>query len=328
MRSFPALLRRELWEHTALYRLPLALILLVFLGNLATILWGSDVGIYVALKSRSIHVGNVNEMASSGAGFGQVAGLSESIRLVMAGIGMMIYSVMWLLVAIYALDSLFKERKDKSILFWKSLPVSDVEIVLSKLVTAVVVIPLIAFVAVAVSQLLTWFMQGMALGELPDALATLWDYAGLPHFWVGFLFLEIEQLLWFFPLVGWLLLCSAWAKKSPATWAFALPLLLSFIDSAFRLHTGFTQLLSERLSFGLFTLGPVATRDGGKIEGMDGLMKTVDSLVTSSFGELMQYLFRPEVLGGLVVGVIFVALATLIRRRRGDESNLLIPTGA
>ena len=328
MRSFMVLLRRELWEHTSLYRLPLALLLLVFLGNLATILWGSDVGIYVALKSQSIRIGNVNEMASSGAGAGHMAGISESIRLVMTSIGVMIYSVMLLLVAIYALDALFKERKDKSILFWKSLPVTDTAIVLSKLVTAVVVIPVIAYATVVASQVLTWLMQGLALGDMPHALATLWGYARLPHFWAGFFFLEVEQMLWFFPLVGWSLLCSAWARKSPATWAFALPLLLSFIDSAFRLHTGFTQLLMERLSFGISSLGGVAAVGRVKVESLEDLMKTMDRLVTSSFGELMHYLSQPDVLGGLVVGGIFIALAILIRRRRGDESNALLPIGA
>ena len=328
MRSFLTLLRRELWEHTSLYRLPLALLLLVFLGNLAVMLWGSDVGIYVALENRAIHIGNVNEMLSSGAKGGHVAGLSESIRLVMTSIGMMIHFVMLLLLAIYALDSLFRERKDKSILFWKSLPVSDSKIVLSKLVTAMLVIPLIAFITVMVAQIMTWFMQGMALGDMPDALATLWGYARLPYYWSGFLFLGIEQILWLFPLIAWLLLCSAWAKKSPATWAFVLPMLLAFIDSAFRLHTGFTRLLMDRLSLGMPSLDGIVGRNGMNREGADGVVGIVDNMTTSSFAELLQFLFRADTLIGIAVGVLFVLLTIYLRRRRGDESNMLIPTGA
>jgi ABC-2 type transport system permease protein len=328
MRSFLTLLHRELWEHTSLYRLPLALLLLVFLGNLAVMLWGSDVGIYVALENRAIRIGNVNEMLANGVKGGHVAGLSESMRLIMTSIGMMIHFVMLLLLAIYAQDSLFRERKDKSILFWKSLPVSDSKIVLSKLVTAVVVIPVIAFLTVMAAQIMTWFMQGMALGDMPDALGTLWGHARLPYYWSGFFFLGIQQVVWLFPLVAWLLLCSAWAKKSPATWAFVLPMLLMFIDSAFRLHTGFTRLLMDRLSLGMPSLDNIRGKDGMGGETADGVLGIVDSMTTSSLANLLQFLSRADTLAGIAVGGLFILLAILIRRRRGDESNLLISTGA
>ena len=315
MRSFMALLRRELWEHRLLPCLLPFLLLFGFLVNLLD-------------SINPIPIDNVNEMASNSAGTGHAAGSYESIRLDLSSIGGELYVIMLILVLIYALDALFKERKDKSILFWKSLPVTDTAIVLSKLVTAVVTIPLIVYVTVVALQVLTWLMLGLSVGDTPYALAPLWEYLNLPHFWIGFFFQEVKLMLWLFPLVGWLLLCSAWAGKSPATWAFMLPLLLVFIDSAFRLHTGLDKLLFDRLFIGVFFPGSAGTAGRDEVEDLEDFMRVIDSLMTSELDNLMHYLSRPDVLGGLVVGGIFIALAILIRRRRGDESNALLPIGA
>src|SRR5206468_10746510 len=52
----------------------------------------------------------------------------------------------------YCLDALYGERRDRSILFWKSLPVSDVMAVLSKLAIPIVILPLLSFAVTVATQ--------------------------------------------------------------------------------------------------------------------------------------------------------------------------------
>ncbi|MGC1458667.1 MAG: hypothetical protein WA825_10345, partial [Steroidobacteraceae bacterium] len=112
------LIRRELWEHRALWIAPLAVAALLLLLAI---------------------IGKTN------ADFGQVA-LPEQRRALFAVI--MAYAVVpqFLVLGIvswmYAGDCLYAERKDRSILFWKSMPVSDTLTVLSKLLLVVVLVPL------------------------------------------------------------------------------------------------------------------------------------------------------------------------------------------
>jgi ABC-2 type transport system permease protein len=58
----------------------------------------------------------------------------------------------------YCLDALYGERRDRSILFWKSLPVSDLTTVLSKATIALVVLPLVTFAVIVATQfvMLLW----------------------------------------------------------------------------------------------------------------------------------------------------------------------------
>ena len=54
----------------------------------------------------------------------------------------------------YCLDALYGERRDRSILFWKSLPVSDLTTVLSKASIPIVVLPLLTFAVTVATQLI------------------------------------------------------------------------------------------------------------------------------------------------------------------------------
>jgi ABC-2 type transport system permease protein len=116
----------------------------------------------------------------------------------------------------YCLGTLYDERRDRSILFWKSLPVSDAMTVLSKLVTALCVAPLIAIaLGVAASLLLVLIactalsangvnLFGVVFGARDFYLAPLGVVALLPVY-----------VVWALPTVGWLLLVSSWARRPP-----------------------------------------------------------------------------------------------------------------
>src|SRR5690606_25376648 len=124
------------------------------------------------------------------------------------------------------IGALYDERKDRSVLFWKSLPVSDGETVLSKVVSATVTVPLLA-TAVAIATMLVFLLMlsvmVMAHGGNPWEL--IWG-PGNPLLIAVYALAAIPvYALWALPIVGWLMLCSAWARSVPFLWALLVPVL-------------------------------------------------------------------------------------------------------
>jgi ABC-2 type transport system permease protein len=129
-------------------------------------------------------------------------------------------------VFFYCLGSLYDERKDRSILFWKSLPVSDRDTVISKSLTALFVGPLIAVAFALVLSLLVLFslmvlaafhglnLFGLVLGDKNFYLVFLQILSFIPVY-----------VLWALPTVGYLLFVSSWAKTKPFLWAVGVPVL-------------------------------------------------------------------------------------------------------
>jgi len=318
MNSFIALLQRELWEHTSLLKVPAGLLLLFFLANLAVILWGTESNVYITIQDQSTQITNLVEAFNSQQ-HDVVEKISDAVKGIMLAIGVVIHSVLQILIIFYVLEALFKERKDRSILFWKSLPLSDTEVVVSKLVIALVVVPVISFVTIMIGQLLTLVMQGFMLREITDALSILWQHAKLPHLWNGYFFLRVEQSLWFFPVIGWMLFCSAWARKSPFALAILLPMLLIFIDSAFRLHTGISEMLLERSPIVVPAVSSVMIGfEMADTTDVDSLTALIDRFVMQGFNELFGFLINIKVLSGILVGMLFTLAAIWTRRRQGE----------
>src|SRR2546425_188736 len=83
----------------------------------------------------------------------------------------------FLIGVFYCLDALYGERRDRSVLFWKSLPVSDLTIVLSKASIPFVVIPLGTWVITAVTQAIMLLLAG---GRLMGTGLSVWFHVS---FW-------------------------------------------------------------------------------------------------------------------------------------------------
>jgi len=140
--------------------------------------------------------------------------------------------VLAFVVFFYSLSSLYDDRKDKSILFWKSMPVSDTQTVLSKLFTILVVTPvvpliigffifIIFFCTVAIcAQILGVNLAGPALGMSDLYLLPLQVLACLPIY-----------ILWAFPSVAWFMMVSAWAPRFPILWAVGIPVIIGVLIS-------------------------------------------------------------------------------------------------
>lgn len=285
MRRFTWALRRELWENRWLYLAPVAIAVALLLGFIAyAFRLPGTIAALRTLDAAHLHRGLVEP-------YDIVAGIMMGIGLIIA--------------AIYCVDALYGERRDRSILLWKSLPVSDLETVLAKLAIPILVLPLICWALTVVLQLLMLGVSSAILsahGEsaamlraetqvLPNAIALLYHLVALHG--IGFA-----------PIYGWLLLVSAWAPRAPLAWAILPPAAIGIIERLAFGTTGFVHLLISPLSGG----GNASQGATSPMAGRGGLM---DELMQPS---IAQFLAAPALWIGLVIATLFVLGATRVRR--------------
>jgi ABC-2 type transport system permease protein len=125
----------------------------------------------------------------------------------------------------YLLDCLYAERKDRSILFWKSLPVSDGLTVWAKLLVGVVIVPFGVFALALLANLVFTVILGArtALGSLPPVFT--WNSYEWLRTEAVMLLATLLAVLWYAPIAAYLLLVSAWVRRAPILWA-TLPLVI------------------------------------------------------------------------------------------------------
>jgi ABC-2 type transport system permease protein len=228
----PVLIRREFWEHRALWIAPLAMAVLILLGGA----FGS-----VHFDPAGMHFG-AGRPDFEPQGSPAVFALSHWALVVPQ------YFVMVVVLFFYLLDCLYAERKDRSILFWKSLPVSDTVTVLSKLGVAFVVVPLGVYALAIATDLVASGIFALRFHESASAAAFMtWDtgvWLRVHALLLGGLFVMV---LWYAPVAAYLLLVSAWAGRHVFLWAVLPPLLIVLAEwIAFR-TTNSAQLLGYRL---------------------------------------------------------------------------------
>src|SRR6202048_890472 len=136
----------------------------------------------------------------------------------------------------YSLDALYGERRDRSILFWKSLPVSDLTAVLSKLTIPLVILPLLSFAIAVVTQFVMLLLSSAVLLGSGLSVGTLGTRMSFFHMSLMLLYhILTVHGLWYAPIYGWLLLVSAWAPRAPFIWAFLPPVVIWGVEKiAFR----------------------------------------------------------------------------------------------
>ena len=202
-RPFYWSVRRELWENRSIYIAPVAAGLLAFCGFLIS-------AIGLPERRRAVLLLDLEQQR-------------QRIEVPYDVAAMMLMFTSFIVGVFYCLDALHGERRDRSILFWKSLPVSDLTTLLSKLTIPLVVLPLLTFAVIIVTHVLMWLWTAVLL--LANGLP-LTTSAQLPLFrsWVVLLYGFIAIKLWHAPIYAWLLLVSAWARRATFLWA-VLPIL-------------------------------------------------------------------------------------------------------
>jgi ABC-2 type transport system permease protein len=203
------LMRREFWEHRGLWLVPTIVAALLSLATLVSV-------------SFDFHGNHVPSLGAEQ----QLMVLNMSQMM----FALIIYVAAAFVVGFYALDCLYAERKDRSILFWKSLPVSDGMTVLSKFLVAVVAVPLLVFVLAIVSQMLAFLIWELrvATGNAPNVVR--WDGLGWLRGVTVIFLITVLASLWYAPVIAASLLLSAWLKKAPLLWSVLGPVLLVMFE--------------------------------------------------------------------------------------------------
>ncbi len=278
-RPFLWLVRREIWENRSIYIVPLVsagVFLLTFVVHT------------IVLRHRM-------QRPADPARLHEVLGVPYEIAAAL------IMGAAFIVGIFYSIDSLYGERRDRSILFWKSMPVSDLATVLSKVTIPIVVLPLLSFAVTIVTQALMFLLSALILLGSGLSMSALWTHGSWLQF-SGTLLYHIVTVhgLWYAPIYGWLLFVSAWAPRAPFVWAFLPPFLVGGVELAVFNSKHFFQLLLNRLA------GPQAPAPRGA-----NMMQ-----IMSSLGPL-QFFAEPGLWIGLAIAAAFLAAAVRLRRSRG-----------
>lgn len=321
MKTFYWLVKREFWEHRGGF------------------FWAPIVtgGVFLLLNIMGIITAEVIG-ARHGINFGASGGLQRVIADMDAGdlsqvgfaLDVAMYSAMGLLIAVlgfvvffYCLGALYDDRRDRSILFWKSLPISDTSTVLSKVVSATVLAPIIAVITGIIVGMLQLLILAVTLsfhGVNVWQLLTLANPFRVMFNLVGYIPLYV---LWALPSVGWLLLCSAWARNKPFLWAVALPVASGLLVSWFGIMALFdlptTWFWKNIVQRGLLSVFPGT----GNVFGHNGnIAHSVAGNPGMDFmdlGNTYQLLASANLWIGVAVGLGLLAGAIWFRRWRDDS---------
>jgi len=227
-----ALFQRESWEHPNLiWRLPVGLVILNVVLAIASVSLGLQ---YFGTENFKFEF-NSQDLSFDQGGPGQAA----------ATFFLLSYFLLSQMVAIgYLLSALYEERKDRSILFWKSLPVSDFQVVLSKALMGLVVIPGLYLLAAMLTFMLVTVVLSLGMTFLLPGTALFDEFlmAGLAVVGEALRVFAL-QIIWGAPVFLWVLLVSGLARGQPLIWAMGIPLLVLVVEKS---------LLSEARVFDWF----------------------------------------------------------------------------
>ena len=280
-------IRRELWENRSLTIAPLAVAAFVLFILLIT------TAVMLPRRMRSLPTLDPAQQHAL-----LVRPFSMAPSMIM---------ITTILVGIFfSLDALYGERRDRSILFWKSLPVSDRTTVLSKAAIPLVILPLFGFALSVAAQVIVLLWSTAILAMNGMSPAPLWAELRLVEMLVVLLYGIAAFTLWHAPIYGWLLLVSGWARRMPVLWAF-LPLITVSMVERMAFHTSYIGSLFQYRFMGAL---PIAFDVTPAKSGHFGVIDRFSQLHPGRF------LSTPGLWLGLLLAAAFLAAAVRLRRYR------------
>ncbi len=272
--------RRELWENRSIYLAPILVAIVVLFGFLVST---------VGLPERRREVLLLDSAKARAA---------IEVPYNMAAI--MLILTAFIVGVFYCLDALYGERRDRSILFWKSLPVSDSTTLLSKATIPLIVLPLVTFAIVLVTQLVMMLWTSVLLISHGMSPASTWTYVPLLRNLFILLYGLAAIALWHAPIYGWALLVSGWARRATFLWAVVPFLAIGFFEKITFGTSYFASMLKDRLM-------------GFAPKAFVFQMHSVDCPQLTPGA----YLSSPGLWLGLIAAGVFIVIAIRLRRYRG-----------
>src|SRR5438132_9069135 len=279
-RPFYWSVKRELWENRSIYIAPLIIAIVVLFGFLVS------TGGLPERRQAVLLLDPAKARAAIDTPYNVAA--------------IMLIFTAFIVGVFYCLDALHGERRDRSILFWKSLPVSDATTLLSKAMVPLVVLPLVTLAIIVATQLVMLLWTSVLLITHGMSPASTWTY--FPLFRNSFILLYglAAIALWHAPIYGWVLLISGWARRATFLWAVLPFLAIAFFERITFGTSHFASMLKDRL------MGFAPTAFAFKMHSVDCPQLTPGT-----------YLSTPGLWLGLIFAAAFVAAAVRLRRYRG-----------
>jgi ABC-2 type transport system permease protein len=324
MKTFYWLVKREFWEHRGgFFRAPIITACIMLVINLM-ILIAAEVMANHHGEGINFNGNNFDQMLSDAMN-GHLEQVGTGLDIVMYSSTLLIGTVLGFVVFFYCLGALYDDRRDRSILFWKSLPVSNTSTVLSKVFSATVIAPAVCFVVGIICGIAMLFMYAIALSLHG---INVWGLLKLAHpFSVALNMLGSIPLylLWSLPAVGWLMMCSAWSRSKPFLWAVLLPigavLILGWFSAmGFKIFSGQTLLYLPFRILGSVFPGGWLIPGGNKVLITARIHDNpADPLNILNIQHAIFALTSPDIWIGAAVGAAMISAAIWLRRWRDDS---------
>ena len=273
--------RRELWENRSIYLAPLAAAGIFLVGFLIS-------SFHLAGRMRAaLALDAMHQREKIAQPYDYAAGV-----VMLASLLVGLY---------YCLEALQSERRDRSILYWKSLPVSDLTTILAKATVPLVIVPLLGWAITTVTQFVMLIVNSAVLAGSGLSVATLWTL--LSPFQMSLLLLYhlvTVHALWQAPIYCWLLMVSGWARRAAFLWATVPVLAIGVV---------------EKMAFGTSYLGGIL---GNRFAGGPEAIPMSDSFPTNPAMHLTpgHFLSSAGLWLGLAIAAAFLAAAVRLRRHR------------
>jgi ABC-2 type transport system permease protein len=321
MKTFYWLVKREFWEHRGGFLWAPVVTGVVFLVlNVMAIIAAEVMGARHGVRFGGTDI----QMMMQHADAGDLAQVGVATDVAMISSMGMIGIVMGIVVLFYCLGSLYDDRRDRSILFWKSLPVSNIDTVLSKVASAAIVAPVIAVLVSIACGLLQLMIFAIVLSFHG---LNVWQLLMLSHplRTVGVMLSNVPlYALWAMPAIGWLMFCSSGARSKPFLWAVAVPVMIGLLVSWFGIMGLFDLSASwfwaNVVQRALLSVFPGSNLVFDMHSGLNmGNMDNNDPLSVLSPLHTYGLLASPNLWVGVLAGAILIAGAVWFRRIRDDS---------
>jgi ABC-2 type transport system permease protein len=274
--------RRELWEYRSIYLAPLAVAALIVVGFAIGLVRLPET-LTAAAALDAIH---------------QQAAVEQPYTFA----ALLLMGATMIVGVFYCLDALYGERRDRSILFWKSLPVSDGTAVLAKASVPLLILPLVTFVVTVATHAVMLLLAG---GRLIGTDLSVWSHLSFGRMTMILLYhLVLGHGLWYAPFWGWLLLVSAWSRRTPFLWATLPPLAVGLVEKIAFNTSHFAAFLGHRLMG-----GPQPMASGGEPMTIASMTPGTPATILASPGFWL----------GLALTAALLAAAIRLRRYRGPS---------
>ena len=319
MNTFKWLLKREFWEHKGgFFWMP------VIVGGIMTLFIAISllIAVFGIKEGMQINGVAVSNLAST-VGPEQKAQFASGVVYGYMGLAMPILLALSACVFFFCLGALFDERKDRSVLFWKSLPVSDSETVLSKVAMALGIAPVIAVVVATITAIVAGLL--ICLAAAVAGVNIFGEVLSNPNLYVAPVQLTAMlpiYALWALPTIGWLLMVSAWSRSKPFLWALGAPLLagmlLSWINGVFMFDWNMGWFWKNIIGRLLASVVPGSwLGQQGRSLPSEEAMRSADGM-SDMLSHSWQLLGGVNIWIGVALGVVMIYAAIRLRRWRDE----------